>query len=216
MILGPFEMDQSTIDNPATITFTSIGVGGSSVNITDAGYYPSAVIEHSPSAGAYQRWDAKWSIRASLLLPLGGAKPGDTITDSASKVWTVLQATPPVISGVWQISTLRLAIAPALAMVGTLTRPSNTEQDAAGRQGLTIYATIAADIVCYVEPMDSTAGDTFERRTMTTKLTAYLETMVEAQALDKFTVAEVDYTVLSSTKPDRLDALQELELQLIS
>jgi hypothetical protein len=210
-----FESDQQTIDNVEAITYTSTGIGGSSVPVLDAGMYLGAITEHAPSNGAYQRIDAKWSIRFSLLAPLGGAKPGDTITDSSSLVWTVITATPPVISGVWQISSLRLEIAPAFAQLGTLTRPSNTEQDSAGRQGLITYSTIAANVPCRLQPISGDAGDIQERRGMPRRFTAFLGSQVVPQSLDIFTVAGQGYTVLGFRNPQRIDELQTLTCELI-
>lgn len=213
-----FESDQSAIDNVEAVTFTSVATAGNAtVSIADAGFYRTGggITEDEPSAGAYQRFDATFSIRASLLNGVGGAKPGDTITRADGSVWTVLRASPPVVSGIWQLTTISLAIAGALQQMGTLDRPT-LGQDSAGRQSLASYVTIAGNVTCWVEPMDSTATDRFERRTMGTSAVAYLASPVTAQAKDRFTVGTTVYSVLKSTKPDRLDKMQELELELLS
>ncbi len=211
-----FESDQTAIDNTEAVTFTSIGSGGSSVSVPDAGFYRTGgpLTEDEPSAGAYQRYDATFSIRNSLIGSLG-PKPGDTVTRADATVWTVLRASAPVVSGIWQLTCLRLVIAPALAQTGTLSRPNNA-QDAAYRPALSSYTTIASNVSCWVEPIETAAEDVMQRRTMVTSAVAYLATAVDAQANDQFIVGTTKYTVLKSSKPSRLDKLQELELEVVT
>jgi hypothetical protein len=192
--------------------------GNTTAVIPDAGFYRigPGIGEDEPSAGAYQRFDAIFSVRASLLTSVGGAKPGDTITDPGGMVWTIIEAKPPVISGTWQLTCLSLAIAGALKESGNLMRPV-AGQDVAGRPALSSYNTIASGVTCWVQPLESTAGDTFDRRTMKGRYTAYLASPVAAvQAKDVLVVGGTTYTILTSSKPDRLDKLQELGLELVS
>lgn len=210
-----FENDQQVIDNVAAITYTSVAnSGNTSVSISDAGMYLGEIREGAPTAGAYQKFPVKWSLRNSLLAPLGGSKPGDLITDSSSLVHTVLTATPPVISGVWQVSTIRLAIAPALAQSGTVTRPTNAK-DSTGKLTFATYTTIAAGVVCRLQPIGAEAKDIMQRRTMPQGFTAYLQSQVTPQARDVFTVAGQDYTVLGFHNPLRIDELPTLTCELI-
>jgi hypothetical protein len=213
-----FEWNQIAIANPEAVTFTSVATAGNvDVAILDAGFYRAGqgIVEGGPSLGAYQRFDAVFSIRMSLLTGVGGAKPGDEITTDDATTWTVLSASPGVISGIWQLHCVFLTITGLLGELGTLSRPT-LAQDAAGRQNLGTYNPIATDVPCWVEPMDATAGDTFDRRTMALTYKAYLQNPVAAQTRDRWTVGGLDYTITKVSLGDRLDRLQELDLTRVS
>lgn len=203
--------------NLIAVTFTSSDpTSPTNVSVTDAGFYRTGagISEREESQGNYQRFDATFSIRASLLAGVGGAKPGDSITDAEPKIWTVLRASPPVISGIWQLTCINLAIDGAFAVSGVLSRPTSAK-NAAYRPSLTSYTTIAT-VSCWVQTEDATAGDQFGRRTMSKKFTGWLASPVSAQAKDKFTANGQDFSILRASKPNRLDQLQELDLEAIS
>lgn len=213
-----FETDQQVIDNLEAITYTSVATAGdTTVSITDAAFYrtSSGLAEGAPSQGVYVKATGRFTIRGSWLSGVGGAKPADTITRGDGSVWTVLRAMPPVISGVWQIDTIDLILSNGLVQNGALSRPSNTGQDAAGRQALTSYTTIASNIPCRVQPVGGDAADPLDRRSIPQRFTAFLGQQITPQALDMFVVGSTSYTVLDFKMPERIDELMTLSLELI-
>lgn len=213
-----FESNQSSIDNLEAVTYTSVATAGNTpVSVPDAAWYPSSPgrAEGSPSAGVYVKYTGRFAIRNSLIGSLT-PKPADTITRGDGSVWTVLRAMPPQVSGVWQLDVIDLILSNGLTQTGSLTRPSNTGQDSAGRQALTSYTTIAASIVCRVQPIGGDAVDLLERRGTPQRFRAFLGQQVTPQALDVFTVSGQAYTVLGFKMPQRIDELMTLDLELIA
>ncbi len=211
-----FESDQQVIDNLEAVTYTSVATAGNTlIAITDAAFYRTGgLTEGAPSAGVYVKSTGRFAIRPGWLNGVGGAKPADTITRADGSVWTVLRASPPVIS-VWQIDAIDLILSNGLVQSGTLKRPSNTSQDAAGRQALTSYTTIANNVPCRVQPVTGDATDVTDRRAMIQRYTAFLGQQITPQALDVFTVGTANYTVLDFRLPARIDELMTLGLELI-
>jgi hypothetical protein len=212
-----FESDQQVIDNLEAVTYTSVATAGNTtIAVPDAAFYRTSpgLAEGAPSGGVYVKATGRFSIRPAWLDGVGGAKPADTITRTDGSVWTVLRAVPPVIS-VWQLDVIDLVLSNGLSQTGTLTRPGNATQDAAGRQALTTYTTVAGGVPCRVQPAEGTARDSDDRRAIITRYTAFLGQQVTAQAKDVFTSAGRSYTVLGFRNPQRIDELMSLDLELI-
>jgi hypothetical protein len=98
---------------------------------------------------------------------------------------------------------------------GALQRPSNTARDAAGRQALSSYTTIASGVPCRVQPLGGEAGDLLDRRAIPQRFTAFLGVQLTPQALDVFSVGSTTYTVLDWKLPQRIDELMTLSLELL-
>jgi hypothetical protein len=212
-----FSADQALFDNLEAATFTSAGagVGVQPVEVEDATFDFISLKEAAASRGVYQAGDVSFSIRQTLLAGLGGAKPGDTVLRSADgQTYTVLTAVPTVMTRVWDLVCRNLILANNLRQLGTLTRPTNT-QDSTGRAALTNYTSVAADVPCRVQPEDETASDVLDRRTMPQQFTAFLLTQVSARAKDRFTCDGVTYTVLGVRNPERIDELMSLTLEKV-
>jgi hypothetical protein len=211
-----FESDQQVIDNLEAVTYTSVATAGNTViGVPDAAFYRQDLREAAPSAGVYTRAAGVFVVRNSLLAAVGGAKPADTITRGDGSVWTVLAARPPSISGVWQLTCRDLVLANGLRQTGTLSRPV-LGQDVAGRQTFAAYTPIASNIPCRLQPEGGDAADTFERRTLAQRFTAFLGVQVVAQAKDQFVVNGLGYTVLDFKLPQRIDELMTLYLELVA
>jgi hypothetical protein len=210
-----FETDQQIIDNLEAITYTSVATAGNTaIAVVDAAFYWQGFQEAAPSAGVYTHADGIFVVRNSLLAAVGGAKPADTITRADGSIWTVLRVRPPVISGVWHLTCRDLILANGLEQTGSLLRPT-LAQDSAGRQAIASYTTVCSNIACRVQPEGGTARDVFERRTLPQRFTAFLGAQVTAQAKDQFVVADQNYTILDFKRPQRIDELMTLTLELI-
>jgi hypothetical protein len=196
---------------PETIVLTSVGTGSSSQTVTDAGVYPQANREDAPSNGAYTVFPIEVTIGFAdvSFTP----KPADTILWNAN-TYTLQDAHPFDYLQYYKLTALRVAIAPALAKSGTLSRPTNAK-DSTGKLTNASYTTVSAGNVCAVQPLGGDATDIMQRRTMRTRFTAYLTTPVVAQAKDVFTANGQSYTVTAFSLPARIDKLMTLSLELI-
>lgn len=170
--------------------------------------------EQAASAGAYTAKNLVWLVPQQNL-PAGVApKAGDVIRDADDIDHTVLEVQLGKFGQTHRCVTIALAVVYALGELGTLTRPV-PGRDGAGRPLPARYDTVASDVRCRVQPEDGTAGDVDERRVIPLRYTAYLETPVAVRARDRFTVANVTYTVLGFRTPERLDELMRLDLELV-
>ena len=212
-----FEANQVAIANTEAVTFASVRLAGNqTASVSDAGFYPEPIAEGAPSFGVYTKGRAKFSIRMSLLVGVNGAKPRDTVTRANSDVYTVLTASPGVISGIWQLDAVNLVLAADLRTTGTLKRLGNT-QDSAGRARSSggDYSVIADSIPCRVEPTGGSATDALDRRTIPNRFTAFVGMPLDARAKDQFIADGVTYTVIDSDNPERIDELQSLTLEVV-
>lgn len=211
-----FSADQAIIDNLEAVTFTSVRTAGNeSVEVDDASFDFVTLKEAAASNGVYQAGDVSFSIRQSLLVDLGGAKPGDLVLRASDgQTYTVLTAIPTVFTKVWDITCRNLILANDLRQTGTLSRPSNA-QDAAARPTLASYTVVAENIPCRVQPMGGSVADVFDRKTIPQRFTAFLGVQVEAHAKDKFVAGGVTYTVLEWQNPERIDELMSLTLEKV-
>lgn len=213
-----FSDDQDLFDNLEEVSFVSVRLSGNRTvaRITDATFDFVSLKEAAASKGAYQAGDVSFSIRQALLTETGGAKPGDkVIRQSDGRTYTVLSAIPTVMTRVWDLTCRDLILAHDLRGTGTLSRPQ-AGQDAAGRPVKSTYNVVAADVPCRVQSQGSSTEDALGKRTMSTKLTAYLGEQVDAQAKDRFVSDGVTYTVLGVKNPDRIDQLMSLDLEQLS
>lgn len=211
-----FSADQAVFDNLEAVTFTSVRAAGNvTVAVTDATFSYITLREAAASNGVYEAGDVTFSIRQSLLAAVGGAKPRDTVVRASDgQTYTVLTATPTVMTKVWDVTCRNLVLAADLRQTGTLARPTNA-QDAAGRPTLASYTTVAANIACRVQPEGGAASDVGDRRTIPKRFAAILGVQVDAHAKDTFTCDGVTYTVLESRNPERIDQLQSLVLEKV-
>jgi hypothetical protein len=169
--------------------------------------------ERAASAGAYTARNQVWIIPDEVLpdgvLPQAGwlVRDGDGIDH------TILEVALGKWGNTHRCTTVALAVVNGLGDTGTLERPGNA-QDAAGRMALSAYSTVGTSL-CRVQPRDSDAGEALGRVTTAAKFTAYLATPLAARAKDRFTAGGVAYTVAGFRNPQRLDELQQLELEQI-
>lgn len=182
--------------------------------------------EMTASAGAYQNRDRAWLIPRVNLPPDVKPQPGYVVRDSDGTDWTIGDVTIGKFGNTFKCVCRALALVHELTALGQLSRPSSG-QDAAGRMAQTDYADIGTAIRCRVQPQEATAGDVFERRTMTRTFTAYLESFLRVQARDVFTVTTfanfggaatgtTAYTVTGSRNSEQVWGLPELSLELIA
>lgn len=170
--------------------------------------------EQAASAGAYTAKNLVWLVPQQNL-PVGVApKAGDVIRDASGVDHTVLEVQLGKFGQTHRCTTIALAVVYALSELGTLTRPVSG-RDNAGRPLPAGYDTVASDVRCRVQPEDGTAGDVDERRVIPLRYTGFLETPLAVRARDRFTVAEVTYTVLGFRNPERLGDLMQLTLELV-
>lgn len=210
-----FSADQAVFDNLEAVTFTSVRTAGNQTTpVPDAGFYPGATGEASPSNGVYTKGTATFSVRAAAVAGVGGAKPRDRVTRSNGDVYTVLSASPGNITQVWQLSCVCLKLAADLRQTGVLSRPANT-QDGAGRPSRASYATVTDGIPCRVQPLGGQATDSLDKRTIPQRFAAYLGVALDARAGDRFTCDGANYTILAVGNPERMDELQTLSLEIL-
>lgn len=173
--------------------------------------------EIAASAGAYTGINQMFDVpdqAVAASLPSGVyPKAGDLLLDFKGVTHTILEAMLGKHGNTWHCTTIALAIVNNLGVTGTLTRPDNT-QDAYGRPTFSNYTTIGTSL-CRVQPQDSSAGDTMERRTIVTKFTAFLATPLAVRAKDQFSDGTTTYTVLGFRHPQQLDRLLELDLEVV-
>jgi len=137
-----------------------------------------------------------------------------TAIDPAAVTWTVTGTNDVGGLGAWELSCISLQIAAALKNLAVFSRPDTT-QDAAGRPAPN-YTPYASAVPSRFQPQGGDAGDVFDRITIPKEWTCYLAYFVDVRAKDRVTDGTNTYTVLGTSKPSRLDELQEVRLQVIS
>lgn len=209
--VGPFT-SQDWIPWLENITYTSVRPNSADVAtaLTTAAVYQLGNGESSPSYGVYTKWDIKVCISTGDIEY--DPKPRDTILWN-TRTYTVLEVTTTNWADFHTIIARDLILHSDLRDSGTLSRPSNT-QDSAGRAALTSYTTVTSSIPCRVQYQPSTAVDQYGRRHIQERYTAYVGVLLDARAKDRFTVGSDIYTIVGVRNPERIDQLQELDLQL--
>lgn len=167
--------------------------------------------EQTASAGVYTSKNLVFLVPDENLPTDVAPKAGDLIRDAEDIDHTVLDVIVGKFGNTHRCTTIALAVVYALAEVGILERPDNT-QDSAGRMALSAYTPVG-QAMCRVQPQDSATTDVHDRKTMPLRCSAYLGTPLDARARDRFTVGATSYTVTGMRNPERLDALQELTLE---
>lgn len=126
-----YSLDYLLWDFPEAATLTSVRDGQDlTAAVTHALRGQPSIKERAPTGGVYTGTDLLWLLPGVLL---GGLtpKPGDTVTDAAGVIWTILQPEYDQLDQMWQCYAVALAIAHDLRDRVTLWKPA-TEQDAAG------------------------------------------------------------------------------------
>ncbi len=169
--------------------------------------------EKGNTAGVYTGGELVWLL-PDANLPSGVTPAiGDLIQDAGGTDYTILSVDLNRWRQTYKCQTVSLALANGLTETGTLTRPTNAQDDA-GRQTLATYTTIGTS-ACRVQPVDSTVGQVMDRRTMPRRHTAFLATALAARAKDRFVAGGVTYTVTALRNPERIDELQTLDLEVV-
>lgn len=102
-----FAADVNFIDNKEAVTyFHKERVGGAYETISNAIRTGTHRVEGAETNGVYTKFKSSWLVPASLDTP----KPGDTITDAAGRVHTVLMVQQPRFNAFWALGTIDLDI----------------------------------------------------------------------------------------------------------
>ncbi len=189
-------------------------------NVTDCWWRPGGSGEAAPSQGVYTRSLRTWFIPKEKRIT--SPNVGDLIVGNYTDgpfvdpltTWTVLSISDVGALGAWSCDSISLQLQADLRDSGTISRPTNA-QDAQGRMSLLTYTPVASGVPCKVQPMDSLAGDVFDRRTIPNQLAGYLGYFLDVRAKDVLSVNGANYTIKATTQPERIDVLQTLELELI-
>ena len=195
---------------------TFVSVLPNSTNITtvvdEAAFYQLGNGESSPTYGVYTKYDIRVTVATDALA--WTPKPRDTVAWKGD-TYTMLEVDGTDWMEFYVITARNLILHADLRSTGLLERPS-TAQDSAGRMSLATYSTVTSSIPCRVQQQPSPAGNPFSRRTIPKQYTAYVGVLLDARAKDRFTVSGTVYSVVAVRNPERIDQLQELDLELIS
>lgn len=181
--------------------------------------------EMTASAGGVTSKNLIWLLPNPNLPELVQPKAGDVIRDLSDIDHTILEVQLGKFGNTHRCVTIALAVVYELRQRGVLTRPT-AAQDDAGRATNASYTTVGT-VWCRLQPQDSAATEVHGRLTLPEQFAAYIDTPLSVRAKDVFTVTSYvspggaiastqAYTVKGFRHPESLDALMQLDLELIS
>lgn len=201
-------------DNTEAVTYTVYGQTVANIGYTQP--YPITVAKRrsisnadvpSQKTGIFTADDLVWLI-PSAVIP-AGVRPNanDYITDSSSRVWTVLSSQLNNLQSTWRLTTRDLILAEKLSDTLSLYRPSNTV-DAAGTR-VTSYTLITGNIPARVQEIATEVADNFGKKAVKSRYDIYLGVRIYWKATDQLRNSNGDvYQIVSGAAPDVIDLLQ--------
>jgi len=175
--------------------------------------------ELAPSRGAYTASDVAFFIPVALV-PTITPKPADRLT-VASVERTILEVAQDPSRVYWRVITRDVKVHFDLQDTGYLLRPANKADGHAGRKPE--LAAVVSDIPCKVQERERTPETVHGRRAVRISYSAYVGYRLYPQAQDVFRTTiytdlgpiNTDFTIVGSVDPDRIDQIQELQLERI-
>lgn len=204
-------------DNRETITFRSRDSAGNGTDrtLTDCKRRVLTTKELAASNGRYTGADLVWLVPTTILTGAGetAIKPYDTITDSGSTQYVVLEAAEQGLRTFWRLVTRNMVIANQLYDTVNVQHPTIT-QTAAGHRSVT-WATNATSVHCRVQPRQTDVFDDRGVRSTRTVYDVYFASGINATNSDgdmaRLVWGTVNLQIVNYTQAERIDALPMAE-----
>ena len=168
------------------------------------------------SNGAYVSQDRKWLVPTQFLP--GDIPPalGDTLTDSAGTVWTVISADLNTWGTWWSLACRNLVLVSGLSDTAALWRPTNNQDLAGGR--LPGYAVVsgAEALRVRIQETGGTVEDRLGKKQAVRRFTCFCGSRIYPEARDRIIASDgTIYQITSWGNADRVDLLMEITLEIV-
>ena len=165
--------------------------------------------------GIFTADDLIWLLPAAVVPTGVRPNPNDYLTDTAGRVWTVLETQLNNLQSTWRLVTRNLVLAEALRQVCGLYRPSNSK-DAAGGRVASDYTLILGSVPCRIQETGTEATDILGKKQVKTRYECHCGLRLNWKSTDRIIDGSgVVYQIVSGAAPDIMDALQVLTLERI-
>ena len=209
-------------DNRETVTYTVYGLTQNTSGYVES--YTGITAKRraisnrdvpTQRTGIFTADDLVWLL-PSAVVPTGvRPNPNDYLTDTAGRVWTVLETQLNNLQSTWRLVTRNLVLAEALRQVCGLYRPSNSK-DAAGGRVASDYTLILGNVPCRIQETGTEATDILGKKQVKTRYEIYCGLRLNWKSTDRIIDGlGVVYQIVSGTAPDVMDTLQILTVERI-
>lgn len=169
----------------------------------------------SQKTGILTADDLVWLIPSAIIPVEVRPNVNDYITDSSSRVWTVLSTQLNNLQSTWRLVTRDLVFAEKLFDTLALYRPTNTI-DAAGSRVIS-YALIQDNIPGRVQETGTEASDGFGKKSLKTRYDIHCGVRVNWKATDQIRDNKNRvFQIISGSAPDIIDLMQVLTVEVQS
>jgi hypothetical protein len=172
--------------------------------------------EIAKSNGAYTSLDRVWLV-PNVLVQGDPLKPADQIIDQAGSgiLYTVLQAEAQRNGVTWRLTCRNPIIAYNLRDVATIETAANLgQQEPAGGQARKQWRTLYANVVCRMQPEDSTVTDQRAMRGILTRYLCYVQQPVTVTNEDRIVFGGNYFDITGIRDMETLDNLVGIQCEL--
>ncbi len=211
MEFNPGDDFPGVVDNLETVAL--LHPGGSSESTAGALRRSVSIGEAETSRGEYTRGDVAWHLPAAdFSTP---PRPGDVVVDAAGDRWTILTASSAVGGRRWHCVCRNLAIVHGLDRLIDVERVVY-EKDARGAR-LAVWQTWQSGLAAKIQPVAAKNADVRGQDATLGEFRVFLAEQLELDHSHRIKGPDGRlYKIIGYKKPDRIDALMEIEASRIT
>lgn len=205
-------------DNPESVTLISVTPSETNISVSRALRLPLTTREIAASNGVYTSQDCRWLLPGSLLTAAQSPRPrwriqaaneyGDTVD------WTILDRSYSTMTDLFRCTCRDLVLVADLRDSISVLRPTNTK-NAAGIRYPTYNQTPYSSIAAKIQQVDSELMDDLGKQSFRKRYICYVSQDLTVTKDDRVTCSGTTYQIIGYRNPSRIDALFEMDLEII-
>ena len=211
---GQFDPSGDLVDVVDGLQAVTIRRPGSSTSTT----IDHALLRHvrtrqgEPAGGHYTATDAVWHLPAAEITE--PPRPGDLIVDAGGSRWTVLDVRQTALQGRWRCVCRDLAVAHGLDQY--IDVQEATYAKSAGGADQATWQTWKTGLSAKIQPVEVRAENEHERRRTAARFRVFVDADVELDSGHRIRGSDgTIYRIISVRKPERIDALLEIDVERV-